>query len=114
MVLRSLVCKRCLRHHLGFLDFFDTPDPDLPAVPPAYQRDQVINISDILRVARRFGPGASSGDLLSPAPPSGYHPGYDRGLQVGANDWNRAPADGVINIADDILVVAGQFGHNCA
>jgi hypothetical protein len=29
------------------------------------------------------------------------------------NAWNRAPADGTINIPTDILGVAQQFGQNC-
>ncbi|MCH8850988.1 MAG: hypothetical protein IIC89_09200, partial [Chloroflexi bacterium] len=50
--------------------------------------------------------------LFSPAPLSGYHPGYDRGEQVGENAWNLAPADGTIAIRD-ILYIAAQFGHSC-
>lgn len=94
-------------------DFFDTPDPRLPAGPPAYQRDGVINLLDVLRVGLRFGPGDSNRDLLSPVPASGYHPAYDRGNQVGAHNWNRSPADGAITVPDDILGVAAQFAHNC-
>ena len=51
--------------------------------------------------------------LATPASPSGYHAAYDRGPVIGASSWNRAPADGAVNIPDDILGVAGQFGHNC-
>ena len=45
---------------------------------------------------------------------SPLHAAFDRGLVIGANNWDRAPADGAINIPDDILGVAAQFGHSCA
>lgn len=49
---------------------------------------------------------------LTPPPDEGYHPAYDRGAIVGANFWDRAPADGAINQPDDILGAAAQWGHN--
>ena len=51
--------------------------------------------------------------LVAPTDATGYHPAFDRGPIIGANDWDRAPPDGSINIVDDILGVAAQFGHNC-
>ena len=51
--------------------------------------------------------------LTPPVDEAGYHPAYDRGLVIGANNWNRAGPDGSINIVDDILGVAQQFGHSC-
>ena len=96
-----------------FWDFFDTPDPALPPGPPDYQRDRTVNVVDILRVASRFGAGDASIDPLTSPPGTGYHPAYDRGLIVGENNWNRAPADGAITVQDDILGVAQQYGHTC-
>ncbi len=74
--------------------------------------DRFIASHDILRAAVRFGSGDAGIGLFSPAPLSGYHPGYDRGEQVGENAWNLAPADGTIAIRD-ILYIAAQFGHSC-
>ena len=51
--------------------------------------------------------------LATPASPDGYHRAYDRGPIIGPNAWDRAPADGAINVPDDILGVTAQFGHNC-
>ena len=110
-----------LRNSKYFWDFYDTPNPDLPAGPPDYQRDRVINILDILRVTTRFGandggnpPFNRNTDPLSdpPAAPV-YHPAFDRGKVIGPNVWNKAPADGTINVPDDILGIAIVFGHNC-
>jgi hypothetical protein len=65
-------------------------------------------------VTGRFGAnGDAAIDPLSPPPAGGYHTAYDRGDVDGPNDWNRAPADGSITVADIVAVVA-QFGHTCA
>jgi hypothetical protein len=89
-------------------DFFDTPDDN-------NVRDRAITISDVFRVAGRFGTTGISSliDPLSQPPESGYHTAYDRGLQTGANSWNRAPADGAISI-EDVFAVAAQFGVDCS
>ena len=105
-----------LRDPTDFWDFFDTPE-EVTNI-----RDGVVNILDILRVGSRFGndmgntaPINRDTHPLSPVPPlpAYYHPAYDRGPVIGPNHWNRAPADGVINIPDDILGIAAQFGHTC-
>ena len=102
------------RNPLYFWDFYDTPDPALPPGPPDYQRDRIVTVPDILRVAGRFGTtGNRFGDPLAAAPATGYHTGFDRGAIIGPNFWNRAPADGIVVISDDILAVAAQFGHTC-
>ena len=90
-------------------DFFDTPDEN-------NVRDGTINLpGDILRVSGRFGAtGDKTIDPFSAPPASGYHPAFDRGPQDGPYGWNRAPADGTINLPDDILGIASQFGHTCA
>ena len=107
------------RNYLYFWDFYDVwthPAGD----PVGWERNKVINIFDILGVARRFGPGPELSKieaflfaLAPPAGESGYHAGYDRGPLVGPNPWDRGPPDASINIVDDILGVAAQFGHNC-
>lgn len=51
--------------------------------------------------------------LATPASSCGYHAAYDSGPVIGANNWDRAPADGAINIPDDTLGVAQQFGRSC-
>lgn len=83
-------------------------------------KDKAITVIDILGVAGRFGPGTSQSKaaaqaaaLTPPTNETGYHAAFDRGPTVGPNHWDRAPADGAISIPDDILGVAGQFGHNC-
>ena len=76
---------------------------------------------DIRGVAGRFGPGpgpvskaqALADALTPPVNTNGYHAAFDRGAIIGANNWDRAPADGTINVVNDILGVAFQFGHNC-
>ena len=108
------------RNYFYFWDFYDVwthPAGD----PLGWERNAVINVFDILGVALRFGagPNLSKADayLQALAPPvddSSYHPGYDRGAIIGANNWDRAPPDGSINVVDDILGIAAQFGHNCA
>ncbi len=96
-----------------FWDFYDTPDPGLTAGPPSHQRDRAVTISDIFRVAGRFGStgtATSASDALLAAPASGYHAGYDRSSVVGKL---AGPADGSITVAD-IFAVADQFGHTCS
>ena len=80
-------------------------------------------VGDILRVAQRFGANDAGGsapinrnsDPLAGPPPAApaYHPAFDRGVQVGPNVWDLAPPDGTINVVNDILGVARQFGHSC-
>ena len=53
-------------------------------------------------------PNAITGD-----PREDYHPAYDRSALIGPNAWDKGPPDGAINILDDILGVAVQFGHSC-
>ncbi len=113
------------RDYKYFWDFYDVwthPVGD----PIGWERDKVVTIVDILGVASRFGandsgPGTfdrNSDPLTTPNPATGtprerYHPSYDRGPIIGASNWNVAPADGAINLPDDILGVARQFGHSC-
>ena len=109
------------RDPLYFWDFFDVWTHPFDQ-PTAWVRDKVINVpGDIIGVISRFGPGtaqskedALAAALTPPASSSGYHAAFDRGPVIGPNNWNRAPADGAINIPDDILGVAVQFGHNCS
>ena len=109
------------RDFLYFWDFYDVWTH--PASEPTlWVRDRTINVFDILGVGARFGPGllppakdqALLDALTAPVTTSGYHIAYDRGSVIGANNWDRAPADGTINIVDDILGTAFQFGHSCA
>ena len=107
------------RNFVYFWDFYDVwthPAGD----PVGWERNKVINVFDILGVALRFGPGPELSKieaflfaLAPPAGESGYHAGYDRGPLVGPNPWDRGPPDASINIVDDILGVAAQFGHSC-
>ena len=111
-----------LRDANYFWDFYDVwTHPS--GQPTMWERDKVINIpGDILGVAGRFGPGpgpvskaqALADALTPPVNTTGYHAAFDRGGIIGANNWDRAPADGTINIVDDILGVAAQFGHDCS
>ena len=99
-----------------FWDFYDVWTHP-PGDPSAWERNQVLNIFDILAVAMRFGSGAPGDEQAALTPPvdnTSYHPAYDRGPVIGANNWNRGPADGSINIVDDILGIAQQFGHDCS
>ena len=109
-----------LRNYTYFWDFYDVwtrPAGD----PNGWERNRAINILDVLGVALRFGPGpgpVSKAQVLADAltPPvsaNGYHAAYDRGAVIGANSWDRAPADGTISVVNDVLGVATQFGHNC-
>ena len=110
-----------LRNYTYFWDFFDVWTHPL-GDPIGWERNRVINIPDILGVAVRFGPGpgpvpkaqALAAALTPPVTANGYHPAFDRGGIIGPNNWDRAPADGSINILDDILGVAFQFGHDCS
>jgi polyhydroxybutyrate depolymerase len=105
------------RNPHNFWDFFDVwthPQGN----PSGWERNRVVTVSDVLAVGSRFGPGALPPDPFAAAltPPStemGYHTAYDRGAIIGADSWDRAPPDGTINIADDILGAAAQFNHNC-
>ena len=107
------------RDYLYFWDFYDVWTHP-PGDPIGWERNKVINIFDILAVARRFGPGqvadkqtALAAALTQPVDEASYHAAYDRGPIIGANLWDRGPPDGAINIVDDILGVAQQFGHTC-
>lgn len=100
-----------------FWDFYDVwTRPDPTNQPNLWIRDKVVNLADILGVATRFGPSggppptkaAALADALAPpSSPTGYHADYDRGPLNG-------PPDGAINVTNDILGVAKQFGHSCA
>ena len=103
-----------------FWDFYDVwthPAGD----PNGWERNRAINIIDILGVALRFGAGpgpvskaqALADALAPPVAATGYHAAYDRGPIIGENNWDRAPADGTINVVHDVLGVASQYGHNC-
>ena len=108
------------RNNDYFWDFFDVWTHPL-GQPTIWVRDKVINVpGDIIGVISRFGPGTAQSEedalaaaLTPPVSDSGYHAAFDRGPVIGPNNWDRAPADGAINIPDDILGVAVQFGHNC-
>ena len=96
-----------LRDYTNFWDFFDTPDA-------SNVRDKVVSLADIFAVVSRFGASGTPGDPLAgpiPAAPA-YHTAFDRGIQIGANNWNRGPADGIIAL-EEIFAVAQQFGHGC-
>ena len=103
-----------------FWDFFDVWTHPV-GQPLVFERNRVVNVPDIVAVAARFGPGtpadkptALAAALTEPVDDTSYHPAFDRGPVIGANHWDRAPADGAINVPDDILGIAQQFGHNCA
>ena len=107
------------RRYTYFWDFFDvwTHPPEDPA---GWHRDRAITLSDILAIVPRFGRGpalseeeALAAALTPPVDATSYHAAFDRGPIIGATDWDRAPPDGVINIPDDILGIADQFGHDC-
>ena len=98
--------------------------PDPIGQPTLWTRDRAVNVvGDILAVAQRFGatrPGgaptksvALAEALTPPASDTGYHADYDRGLQIGPNVWDLAGPDGAINVVNDVLGVARQFGHSC-
>ena len=107
------------RNPNDYWDFFDVWTHP-PAEPLLWERNRVLNMFDILAVAMRFSPGpaltkqeALAEALSEPSDDTSYHAGYDRGPIIGANNWDRGPPDGSINIVDDVLGVAGQFGHSC-
>jgi hypothetical protein len=76
-------------------------------------RDRLINNADLNAVTTRYGfDGDPTIDPLSPPPATGYHTAFDRGAQIGANPWNRAPPDGHIRSAD-ISAVNSQLNHTC-
>ena len=111
-----------LRDPTYFWDFYDVWSHP-PVQPPLWVKDKVVNIAgDILGVAGRFGPGPTPVSkeqslidaMATPTNSNGYHAAFDRGPIIGANNWNRAPADGSINVPHDILGVANQFGHDCS
>ena len=103
-----------------FWDFFDVWTHP-PGQPQGWERNGVINIFDILALGLRFGPrhgpsldkaDALAEALSTPEDTTSYHAAYDRS---GANGfaWNLGPADGHINLVDDIFGIAFQFGHSC-
>ena len=55
----------------------------------------------------------NSDPIDTAVPASGYHPAYDRGGTIPAqNTWNLLPADGAV-IAGDLAALVIQFGHDC-
>ena len=114
-----------LRDPTNYWDFYDVPDRDTGL------RDKVVNIgNDILGTASRFGNNDDpdmDGNLepinrntdplsnLGPPPPSPpvYHPAWDRSPRGPGGFTDPGPPDGTINVGDDILGVASQFGHSC-
>ena len=107
------------RVYTYFWDFFDVWTRP-PGDPDGWHRDRAVTLSDIFATVLRFGRGPALGEeealaaaLTPPSDATSYHAAYDRGPIIGANDWDRAPADGVINIPDDILGIGYQFGHDC-
>jgi CSLREA domain-containing protein len=110
-----------------FWDFYDVwSRPDPVGSPTTWVKDRTVNVlDDIVGVAARFGstrgalPAKTQALNEALVPPSsqnktGYHAAFDRGPQTGPLPWNMAPPDGVINLLDDVLGVAMQFGHSCA
>ena len=57
---------------------------------------------------------APAAERVEPVDGTRYHPPYERSEILGDDNYERARADGTINIVDDILGVAQQFGQNCA
>lgn len=82
------------RNPLNPWDFFDV------------NGDRVITLfDDVLPVINGYGP--SSGPR--------YRPELDRSSgPAGGDPWDKGPPDGDINVVDDILGVALQFGHTCS
>jgi len=106
------------RSPTNFWDFFDTIEP--AAVP---SRDKAVSLSDVFRVATRFGAtGDETIDPLSTPPPApAYHPSYDRSSPPSAVEepdpskrepWDLRAADGGITVTD-VFMIAIQFGHSC-
>ena len=107
------------RNNGQFWDFYDVWTHP-PGDPVGWERNKILNVFDILAVGSRFGAGpqlskedALAAALTEPTDDTSYHPAYDRGPISGPNAWDRAPADGSINIIDDILGVVQQYGHDC-
>ena len=103
-----------------FWDYYDVWTH--PASNPAIlTRDGFITLFDILAVADRFGPSVSfltkedyrANALTEPTSEGEWNAAYDRGPSIGPNPWDKGPPDGFVNISDDILGVAAQFGHTC-
>ena len=94
--------KGGLRNPLNEWDFSDvagSPPPGGDGNP-----DRIIDLpNDILGVIQHYAPLGT--------PP--YDVQFDRGLQIGANVWDKGPPDGVIDLPNDILGVIQQFNHNC-
>ena len=99
------------RNYLSYWDLYDTPDAY------GYRDDSIDLFGDILGVAFRFGASGNPNDdpLGLPVPPApAYHAGFDRtGSLVGADLWDAGPPDGGIDLFNDILGAAFQFGHAC-
>jgi alpha-tubulin suppressor-like RCC1 family protein len=75
-------------------------------------RDRSVTIDDVGRVQARYGTsGNPTIDPLSPPPPTGYHPAFDR-TYVGPNVWNLGSPDGQIGI-DDITNMENQYYDSC-
>jgi hypothetical protein len=94
--------------------------------PTGWERDRTIDLfGDILGIAMRFGaerPGGAptAEEALTEAltPPAsgdetGYNAAFDRGPQIGPEPWNADKPDGTINLFDDVIGAAYQFGHTC-
>ncbi|KKK88925.1 hypothetical protein LCGC14_2738260, partial [marine sediment metagenome] len=97
------------RDPLYFWDFYD-------ATGPAGRDGKIDLMNDIFGVAFRFGAtGNPSGDPLTVPPPHpAYHTAFDRGGVIPeGNPWDLLPADGNIDLMNDIFGVAFSFGHNC-
>lgn len=108
------------RHYLYFWDFYDVWTHP-PGDPVGWERNGVINIFDIIAVGMRFGGGfigntKEDAQALALLPPDQTISiaAFDRGPPIGPNPWDVGPPDGSINIPDDILGVAQQFGHDCS
>ncbi|MDZ4278680.1 MAG: flexitail domain-containing putative surface protein [Dehalococcoidia bacterium] len=103
-----------LRNPNDFWDFYDVWTH--PGNPSVWQRNKVVDLfGDVFGVAMRFGAmGDPGGDPLSPpTDETAYHVAFDSGAPIGANPWNIAAADGTIDLFNDIIGVANQFGHDC-
>jgi hypothetical protein len=109
--LHSSAARGGLRDPLYLWDVFDTDTEN--GLNAGTALTGTVAIGDIFAVAGHFGDTGDSGiDPLSDASGAGYHTRFDRGDIIGANDWNRAPADGAVTIGD-IFAVAAQFGLDC-
>ena len=103
-----------------FWDFYDVWTAP-PGDPSGWEQNKVINIFDILAVGAHFGPGGTpdkaaslAAALIPPTGSSGYHASYDRSENIGPNPWDKGSPDAHINIVQDVLGIAPQFGHTCA